>query len=95
VNDLPASLSFWQGLLGIAFGRPDKGFACREHPEGHQIMLRRRHGRFETGRPELPPGQGAMFQSYLDGLAPVLAALAARSWPIYPAERPIQEQGHP
>ena len=52
VNDLDASLSFWRDILGfeIAYQRPAEGFVYLEHPQGHQIMLCRRHGRFETGQ---------------------------------------------
>lgn len=91
VNDLAASLAFWRDVLGfaIAFDRPEEGFVYLEHPEGHQIMLCRRHGRFETGPLDRPLGQGAMFQIYLDGIAPVLAALAARTWPIYLGPREV------
>jgi catechol 2,3-dioxygenase-like lactoylglutathione lyase family enzyme len=84
VNDLQASLGFWRGILGfgIAYARPEEGFVYLEHPEGHQVMLCRRNGRFETGSMAPPLGQGAMFQIYLDALAPVLASLEARPWPI-------------
>ncbi|MBV9483720.1 MAG: hypothetical protein JO249_23645 [Acidobacteria bacterium] len=48
VNDLKASRSFWQDVLAFdtAFERPDEKFVYLEHPEGHQIMLYQRHGRF-------------------------------------------------
>jgi catechol 2,3-dioxygenase-like lactoylglutathione lyase family enzyme len=51
VNDLKASLLFWQDVLGFktVFDRPEERFVYLEHPEGHQIMLCQRHGRFETG----------------------------------------------
>lgn len=85
VNDLEASLSFWLGVLGfeIAYQRSAERFVYLEHPEGHQIMLCQRHGRFETGPLEYPLGQGAMFQMYVEKLDPVLAALVNRGWPIY------------
>ena len=91
VNDLAASLSFWQGVLAfsIAFDRPDEGFVYLEHSEGHQIMLCQRHGRFETGPLEAPLGQGAMFQIYLTDIGPVLAALTERDWPIYLGPREV------
>ncbi len=91
VNDLAASLSFWQGVLafGIAFERPEEGFVYLEHSEGHQIMLCQRHGRFETGTLEPPLGQGAMFQIYLADIGPVLSALAERHWPIYLGPRSV------
>src|SRR5688500_17127700 len=80
VDNLEASLSFWRGVLGFgtAFERPEERFAYLEHPEGHQIMLCQRHGRFETGSLEPPLGQGAMFQIYLGDIGPVLSALGAR-----------------
>jgi len=58
VNNLRASLSFWRDVLGfeIAFERSEERFAYLEHPEGHQIMLCQRHGRFETGPLDFPLG---------------------------------------
>jgi catechol 2,3-dioxygenase-like lactoylglutathione lyase family enzyme len=91
VNDLKASLLFWQDVLGFktAFDRPEERFVYLEHPEGHQIMLCQRHGRFETGPLNFPLGQGAMFQIYLASVEPVLSALGARHWPIYLGPREI------
>lgn len=91
VNDLNASLSFWRGIVGFetAFDRPEEQFAYLEHPEGHQIMLCQRHGRFETGPLEYPLGQGAMLQIYLADIAPVLSALGATSWPTYLGPREV------
>ena len=84
VNNLAASLSFWDDVLGfeMAFERPEERFVYLEHPEGQQIMLCQRHGRFETGPLDFPLGQGAMFQLYLTSIEPVLTALGARNWPI-------------
>jgi catechol 2,3-dioxygenase-like lactoylglutathione lyase family enzyme len=64
VNDLGRSLSFWRDVLGFqtAFERAEERFAYLEHPEGHQIMLCQRHGRFETGRLDQPLGQGGRIQ---------------------------------
>src|SRR5438132_2723869 len=83
VNDLVQSLLFWREVLGFqtAFERAEERFTYLEHPEGHQIMLCQRHGRFETGPLDRPLGQGAMFQIYLEDIAPVLRALTARKWP--------------
>jgi catechol 2,3-dioxygenase-like lactoylglutathione lyase family enzyme len=94
VNDLTASLAFWRGMMGfdIAFERPEERFVYLEHPEGHQLMLCQRHGRFETGPLEVPLGQGAMFQIYFANIEPALAALAAHSWPIYLGPREIWRQ---
>jgi len=85
VNDLAASLAFWQGLLGfaVAYRRPAERFVYLERAEGAQVMLCQRHGRYETGRMERPLGQGAMFQVYVTSIAPVLAALKAADWPLY------------
>ena len=51
VNKLEDSLEFWCGLLGfeVAYRRPAEKFVYLERPEGAQIMLCQRHGRFETG----------------------------------------------
>jgi catechol 2,3-dioxygenase-like lactoylglutathione lyase family enzyme len=91
VNNLATSLSFWRNVLGFgtAFERPEERFVYLEHPEGHQIMLCQRHGRFETGPLDHPLGQGAMFQIYLTDMKPVLDALAAREWEIYLGPREI------
>ena len=91
VNDLGRSLSFWRDVLGFqtAFERAEERFAYLEHPEGHQIMLCQRHGRFETGPLDQPLGQGAMFQIYLADIEPVLQALTVRNWPIYLGPREV------
>jgi catechol 2,3-dioxygenase-like lactoylglutathione lyase family enzyme len=91
VNNLETSLWFWRNLLGFekAFERPEERFAYLEHPEGHQIMLCQRHGRFETGPLEFPLGQGAMFQIYFRIIEPVLSALQASNWPIYLGPREV------
>jgi len=88
---LDASLAFWIDIIGfgIAYRRDDEKFVYLEHPEGQQIMLCQRNGRFETGPMHYPLGQGAMFQIYLRELAPVLDNLAARNWPIYLGPRDI------
>lgn len=91
VNDIEASLDFWRGILGfkIAYQRPEEKFVYLEHPEGHQVMLCQRHGRFETGTFEYPLGRGVMLQLYFGSIEPALAAVAARGWPIYHALREI------
>jgi len=91
VADLAASLAFWTDIIGfgIAFRRDAENFAYLEHPEGQQIMLCQRHGRFETGSMQPPLGQGAMFQLYFRDSAAVLARLAARNWPIYLGPREV------
>jgi len=91
VNNLETSLSFWRDILGfeIAFERSEERFAYLEHPEGHQIMLCQRHGRFETGSLDYPLGQGAMLQMYFGSIGPVLCALEVRKWPIYLGPREV------
>jgi catechol 2,3-dioxygenase-like lactoylglutathione lyase family enzyme len=91
VHDLPESLAFWQGVLGFAtaYAREAERFVYLEHPEGHQIMLCQRNGRFETGPMLRPLGQGAMFQLYFADLDPILAALATAPWPIHTALREV------
>jgi catechol 2,3-dioxygenase-like lactoylglutathione lyase family enzyme len=91
VADLAASLAFWRDIIGfeIAFQREEEKFVYLEHPEGQQIMLCQRHGRFETGPMTPPLGQGAMFQIYLNDIGPVLARLTATDWSIYLGPREI------
>ncbi|MGE0723643.1 MAG: bleomycin resistance protein [Alphaproteobacteria bacterium] len=91
VEDHEASLAFWCGLLGfgVAYRRPEERFAYLERPEGAQVMLCQRNGRFETGDMRRPLGQGCMLQVYVDDLAPVEAALAEAGWPLYMAPREI------
>jgi catechol 2,3-dioxygenase-like lactoylglutathione lyase family enzyme len=91
VNNLSTSLSFWHTILGFetAFERPEERFVYLEHPEGHQIMLCQRHGRFETGPLNLPLGQGAMFQFYFVSIEPALSALGASNWRIYLGPREV------
>jgi catechol 2,3-dioxygenase-like lactoylglutathione lyase family enzyme len=91
VNDLNASLAFWKGIIGfeIAYGRQEEKFVYLEHPEGQQIMLCQRHGRFETGPLELPLGQGAMFQFYFLSIDPIMTNLISQNWPIYLGPREI------
>ncbi|MCC7045179.1 MAG: VOC family protein [Alphaproteobacteria bacterium] len=59
-----------------------------EQAGGAQVMLCQRNGRYETGPLEKPLGQGAMFQIYVPGIAPMLAAVTARGWPLY---EPVRE----
>jgi catechol 2,3-dioxygenase-like lactoylglutathione lyase family enzyme len=91
VTDLEVSLGFWNGIIGfeIAYSREEEKFVYLEHPEGQQIMLCQRHGRFETGPMQPPLGQGAMFQIYFRDVGPILANLAARNWPIYLGPRQV------
>lgn len=91
VADLDVSLAFWKDILGfeIAYGREEEKFVYLEHPEGQQIMLCQRHGRFETGPMQPPLGQGAMFQIYFQEISSVLTNLAARNWSIYLGPREV------
>jgi catechol 2,3-dioxygenase-like lactoylglutathione lyase family enzyme len=91
VADLAVSLGFWTDIIGfaIAYRRDEEKFVYLEHPEGQQIMLCQRHGRFETGAMQPPLGQGAMFQIYFRDIGAILAKLAAREWPIYLGPREV------
>jgi catechol 2,3-dioxygenase-like lactoylglutathione lyase family enzyme len=91
VNDLNASLAFWKDIIGfeIAYSRQEENFVYLEHPEGQQIMLCQRHGRFETGLMEHPLGQGAMFQIYFQSIDSIMTKLIAQDWPIYLGPREI------
>lgn len=91
VTDLNASLAFWKDIIGfeIAYSRQEEKFVYLEHPEGQQIMLCQRHGRFETGPMQPPLGQGAMFQIYFQDIDSVLTILVAQNWPIYLGPREV------
>ena len=91
VNDLNASLAFWKDIIGfeIAYSRQEESFVYLEHPEGQQIMLCQRHGRFETGPMEHPLGQGARFQIYFQSIDSIMTNLIAQNWPIYLGPREI------
>jgi len=85
VQDFAASLVFWCDILafGIAYRRPEQGFAYLEHADGAQIMICQRSGNWETGALEPPFGRGVMLQIYVDRLDPILAALKSHNWPIH------------
>jgi catechol 2,3-dioxygenase-like lactoylglutathione lyase family enzyme len=91
VNALEESLEFWCALLGfeIAYRRPAEKFVYLERPEGAQLMLCQRHGRFETGPLQRPLGQGIMLQVYVDSIDAILSLLKSRDWPIYLGPREI------
>lgn len=91
VDDIGASLTFWRDALGfeIAYQRPDQGFAYLERPEGAQIMLCQRSGKWETGPLEAPYGRGVMFQVYISALDPVLARLADLGIPLHAGPREV------
>ena len=50
VSDFVASIEPWRNRLGFAltYQRPEEAFAYLERPEGAQIMLRQRDGKWET-----------------------------------------------
>ena len=89
VSNLDESLSFWRDLLGfrVAYSRP--GFVYLERREGAQIMLCQRDGTFETGDMARPFGRGAMFQVYVQALAPIVDALAASGRSLYAPLREV------
>lgn len=91
VNNLDDSLEFWCEVLGfeIAYRRPTEKFVYLERPEGAQVMLCQRHGRFETGPLERPLGQGIMLQVYVDSISQLLSRLVSRGWPLYLGPREI------
>jgi catechol 2,3-dioxygenase-like lactoylglutathione lyase family enzyme len=91
VADLAVSLAFWLDIIGfdIAYRRDEEKFVYLKHPEGQQIMLCQRHGRFETGPMQPPLGQGAMFQIYFRDIGAILAKLAGQKWPIYLGPREV------
>lgn len=85
VDDLNESLAFWTELLGfsIAYRRKDEGFVYLQRPEGAQIMLCQRHGRWETGPMERPFGRGVLLQIRVDDLDTIIRALAAAGRSLY------------
>ena len=91
VEDLQTSLVFWTDMLGfeIAYQRPEQGFAYLERPEGAQIMLCQRSGKWETGPLEAPLGRGVMFQVFVDSISETLARLSAADWPLYDGPREV------
>lgn len=91
VEDIDASLAFWRDILGfeIAYDRPEQFFAYLERPEGAQIMLCQRSGKWETAAMERPFGRGVMFQIHVDDLDPVIDAVANAMWPVYSPLREV------
>jgi catechol 2,3-dioxygenase-like lactoylglutathione lyase family enzyme len=91
VDDLEISRNFWEGVLGfeVAYQRPEQGFVYLERPDGAQIMLCRRSGKWETGHLERPYGRGVMFQVYVDGLQDISAALAWAGHPLFAGPREV------
>ena len=91
VSDIGASLAFWCDRLGfaIAYQRSDEAFAYLERPEGAQIMLSQRSGKWETAALDRPYGRGAMFQVYVASIEPVRRSLEAAGWPLYAGPREV------
>ncbi len=91
VEDLAVSLDFWRTMLGfeIAYQRPEQGFAYLERPEGAQIMLCRRSGKWEAGLLERPFGRGVLFQVFVDDTRPIVTRLAERGVPLHTGPRDV------
>jgi len=91
VEDIAISLPFWRDRLGfaIAYQRPAERFVYLEHPDGAQIMLCQRNGRWETAALERPLGRGVMFQVYVDDIDAVSASLTASGTTLYAGPREV------
>ena len=91
VRDIGTSLEFWCDRLGfaIAYRRPEEAFAYLERPEGAQIMLSQRSGKWETAPLDRPYGRGAMFQVYVASIEPVQRSLETTGWPLYAGPREV------
>jgi catechol 2,3-dioxygenase-like lactoylglutathione lyase family enzyme len=91
VENLATSLHFWTKMLGfgVAYQRPEEGFAYLERPEGAQIMLCQRADVWETGLMERPFGRGVMFQISVDALATTLSDLSDAGWPLHAGPREV------
>ena len=94
VSDLAASGAFWLDLMGfeIAYQRPEEKFAFLERPEGAQIMLSQRSGKWETAPMATPYGRGVMFQIAVDDLNAIMGRLAAADWPLHAGPRETWRQ---
>ena len=91
VENLDTSLAFWRDLLGfqIAYQRSKECFVYLERPEGAQVMLCRRSGKWETGPLQRPFGRGVMFQIYVENADSVFSSVKSAKWPIYQAMREV------
>jgi len=91
VSDIAASLAFWRDRLGfaVAYQRPEQGFVYLERPEGTQIMLRQRDGKWKTAPLNPPYGRGVMFQVYVTSVEPIKHSLRAADWPLYAGPRDV------
>ena len=91
VSDIAASVEFWRNHLGfaIAYERPEEAFAYLERPDGAQVMLSQRSGKWETASLDQPYGRGVMFQVYVASIEPVERSLEAAGWPLYAGPREV------
>jgi len=91
VEDIGVSLKFLRAALGfeIAYQRPEQGFAYLERPEGAQIMLCQRSGRWETATLKIPYGRGVMFQIYVSDIEPTILKLAELGIDLHTGPREV------
>ena len=89
VSDIGTSVEFWCNRLGfaIAYQRPEEKFIYLERPEGAQLMLSQRSGKWETGPLDWPYGRGTMLQVYVASIAPIERSLEVTGWPLYAGPR--------
>ncbi len=89
VQDFPASLAWWTGMLGFVplFQRPGQKLAMLQHPDGAQVMIYERDGDWETGAMEVPFGRGAVFQVFVADVAGAHAVFEAAGHGFYVALR--------
>jgi catechol 2,3-dioxygenase-like lactoylglutathione lyase family enzyme len=91
VDDIHESLRFWCEALGfeISYRRHEQGFAYLERPEGAQIMLCERSGKWETAPLEKPYGRGVMFQVHVAAVDPIVERLGELQVPIHAGPREV------
>ena len=89
VSDIGTSIEFWCNQLGfaIAYQRPEEKFIYLERPEGAQIMLSQRSGKWETGLLDRPYGRGTMFLVYLASIALIERSLETIGCPLYTGQK--------
>jgi len=89
VEDYPASLAFWTGVLGFApaFTRPAQKLACLQHPDGAQVMIYQRDGDWEVGEMQRPFGRGLVIQIYVKDATAAAERVASAGLPFYVALR--------
>ncbi|TFF37585.1 VOC family protein [Pseudomonas sp. RIT623] len=88
VTDLATSVAFWVDLLGftIAYRRPEQHFVFLER-EGAQVMLEQfdADDHWLTAALVKPLGRGINLQIEVTAVAPLLARLEQRRWPLFQA----------